>query len=49
MDSTALALCMDNNIPIIVFDIFKENNLMNLITGQNVGTIISNQEGKEYA
>ena len=49
MDSAALALCMDNNMPIIVFDIFKENNLKNLLSGENVGTVISNDEGKEYA
>ncbi|MCB1178076.1 MAG: UMP kinase [Leptospiraceae bacterium] len=42
MDQTALSLCMENNVPIIVFDIFKKGNLKALVTGNNVGTLISN-------
>ncbi len=49
MDSTAIALCMENNLPIIVFDIFKENNLKSLVEGGKVGTLISSAEGLEYA
>ena len=49
MDSTALTLCMDNELPIIVFDIFKEGNLRKLISGDKVGTLISSKEGIEYA
>ncbi len=48
MDATALALCMENNIPIIVFDIFKQGNLKKLIEGQNIGTFISYDVGVEY-
>jgi len=48
MDATALALCMENNIPIIVFDIFKEGNLKKLIDGYKIGTLISNDVGVEY-
>lgn len=44
MDSTALSLCMDNNMPIIVFDIFKPGNLKRLIDGETIGTLISNSE-----
>ncbi|MDZ4725874.1 MAG: UMP kinase [Leptospira sp.] len=44
MDSTALSLCMDNNMPIIVFDIFKSGNLKALAGGENIGTLISNSE-----
>jgi len=44
MDSTALSLCMDNNMPIIVFDIFKTGNLRKLIDGETIGTLISNSE-----
>ncbi|MCW7460083.1 UMP kinase [Leptospira bandrabouensis] len=44
MDSTALSLCMDNNMPIIVFDIFKAGNLRKLIDGEPIGTLISNAE-----
>lgn len=42
MDSTALALCMDNNLPIVVFDLFKKGNLKNIILGEKQGTLLSN-------
>ncbi len=41
MDATATTLCMDNNIPIIVFDINKKGNLKKVIEGKNIGTIVS--------
>lgn len=41
MDSTATSLCMDNNIPILVFDINKKGNLSKAVKGINIGTIIS--------
>ena len=41
MDSTSTTLCMDNNIPIIVFDINKKGNLMNIVKGKKIGTIVS--------
>lgn len=41
MDATAISLCMDNNIPILVFDIKKQGNIKNAIMGKKVGTIIS--------
>lgn len=40
MDATAISLCMDNNIPILVFDINKKDNIKNAILGKNVGTLI---------
>lgn len=40
MDSTAISMCMDHNIPIIVFDIFKEGNLVKVIDGQKLGTVV---------
>ncbi len=43
MDSTAITLCMDNKLPIMVLNIFTEGNIKNAISGDNVGTII--QEG----
>lgn len=49
MDTTALTLCMENNLPVIVFDIFKEGNLEKLIAGEDIGTLISSREGVEYA
>jgi uridylate kinase len=41
MDSTALSLCMDNNMPIIVFDLFQPGNLAMIISGQAIGTTIA--------
>ncbi|MEF9932131.1 MAG: UMP kinase [Bacteroidales bacterium] len=41
MDQTAFALCKENNMPIIVFDMNKAGNLLELIKGACVGTIIS--------
>jgi uridylate kinase len=38
MDNTALTLCMDNNMPIIVFDLHAEGNLERVILGEAVGT-----------
>ena len=40
MDSTATSLCMDNNIPILVFDINKKGNLFKASTGEKIGTIV---------
>ena len=42
MDSTAFTMCRDNNMPIVVFDMNREGNLLNLVRGENVGTIVSN-------
>lgn len=41
MDTTAFTLCQENNVPIIVFDMNKEGNLAALISGEDVGTLIS--------
>ncbi len=41
MDSTALSLCMDNHLPIVVFDLVNPQNLERLIVGDEVGTLIS--------
>jgi uridylate kinase len=41
MDSTAFSLCMDNRMPIIVFDLFKPGNLRRVILGERVGTIVT--------
>ena len=43
MDTTATSLCMDNNIPIIVFDINQKGNLKKLIDGKQIGTIVENE------
>jgi uridylate kinase len=41
MDMTAFTLCMENNLPIIVFDMNKPDNLKRVVTGENVGTIVN--------
>jgi uridylate kinase len=40
MDSTAFSLCMDNKMPIIVFDLFRPHNLKRVVMGENVGTLV---------
>lgn len=40
MDSTAISLCMDNDLPIQVLNMWEENSLIKAVTGQPVGTII---------
>jgi len=44
LDSTALSLCMDNSLPIVVFDIFKPGNLHSILSGDHVGTLIIDGE-----
>ena len=41
MDMTAVTLCKENNLPIIVFDINNDENLVNLIDSKHVGTLVS--------
>ncbi len=41
MDATAVSLCMDNKMPIIVFDIFQDGNVERVLCGDAVGTLIS--------
>ncbi|HHW56577.1 MAG TPA: UMP kinase [Clostridia bacterium] len=40
MDSTATSLCMDNKIPIIVFDLTTYGNIKKVVTGKDIGTIV---------
>ncbi len=42
MDLTAFTLCRENKLPIIVFDINKKGNLLRIIQGENVGTLVNN-------
>lgn len=42
MDLTAISLCKENNLPIIVFNMNTEDNLLKLVTGNNVGTAVGN-------
>ena len=41
MDSTATSLCMDNNIPILVFALDEDGNIKKAIQGESIGTIIT--------
>ncbi|UOF89385.1 UMP kinase [Fodinisporobacter ferrooxydans] len=44
MDSTATSLCMDNNIPILVFAITTEGNIKRAVMGETIGTIVRREE-----
>ena len=46
MDLTAITLCKENNLPIIVFDISKRDSLFNIFNHCKEGTIISNGDIK---
>ena len=43
MDSTAISLCKDNNIPLIVFAIDEPENMIKAIKGEKVGTFVGNK------
>jgi uridylate kinase len=42
MDLTATALCKENNMPIYVFDMDTEGNLMRMLSGEDIGTLVNN-------
>ena len=44
MDAAAVALCRDNNIPIVVFNIRQPDNLAQVLAGQGIATIVSTEE-----
>jgi uridylate kinase len=44
MDATAISLCMDNSLPIIVFNLFKHGNLKRLCWGEEIGTVVSSEK-----
>ena len=41
MDSTAISLCMENNLPIIVFSLLKKNNIKKVLEGKKIGTLVT--------
>lgn len=41
MDSTAITLCMDNNMDIIVFNMFEDGNIAKVVSGQKIGTLVT--------
>jgi uridylate kinase len=44
MDASAVALCRDNNIPIVVFNIRQPGNLAEVLAGRGTATIVQNEE-----
>ena len=40
MDATAISMCMDNNLPIVVFDLTKPGNIKKVVFGEKIGTIV---------
>ena len=44
MDATAITLCMDNSLPIVVFDLMGPGNLESLLDGAEVGTLVAQEE-----
>jgi uridylate kinase len=40
MDATAVSLCMDNKLPIVVFNLNKQGNIKRIVLGENIGTVI---------
>jgi len=49
MDSTALSLCMDNGLPIYVFNMADEGNVDRIVSGERVGTLVSADRDREPA
>jgi uridylate kinase len=49
MDSTALSLCMDNDLPIYVFNMADERNIDRIVRGERVGTLVSSQPASDPA
>ncbi len=43
MDTTAIVMCRDNDLPIRVFDLHEPGNLMRLIQGEDVGTLVTTE------
>ena len=41
MDTTAISLCMDNKLPIVVFDLTRRGNIRRIVAGEPVGSVVS--------
>lgn len=46
MDSTAISLCMDNNLPIMVFNVKSRGNLKKIVEGKKIGTLVKGGDGE---
>ena len=40
MDATAVSLCMDNKLPIVIFNLNKEGNIKRVVLGEKIGTVV---------
>ncbi|HEY7519466.1 MAG TPA: UMP kinase [Methylomirabilota bacterium] len=45
MDTTAISLCMDNKLPIVVFDLMRAGNIKRIVLGERVGSVVSSSAG----
>jgi uridylate kinase len=41
MDSTAISLCMDNHLPIVVFNLMEKGNIKRVVCGEEIGTLVA--------
>jgi uridylate kinase len=41
MDSTAISLCKDNNLPIVVFNLNRPGNIRRVVTGEKIGSLVT--------
>ena len=49
MDATAVSLCMDNDLPIVVFDLMSKGNVVRAVRGEQIGTLVGrNGQGEEW-
>ena len=44
LDGTAAAMCSDNDIPLIVFDLHRPDNIYDAVLGKKVGTLVNNSQ-----
>ena len=44
MDATALSLCMENQLPIVVFDLFNQGSLAQVLAGESLGTLVTQEQ-----
>jgi uridylate kinase len=47
MDATAFSLCMDNHVPIIIFDLAPHGNLSHALRGLPIGTLVHGEEARK--
>jgi uridylate kinase len=48
MDSTAISLCRDNKLAIVVFDLHKRGNIRRVVAGESIGTLVTDEENRPW-